>query len=142
MRGFLDAFARAGLPAEGALVRAESLSADYAFAQTQHLLDLAAPPTALIAGGNLMLSGVLRAARTRDLRVPDDLSLISTGDTELAELATPPVTVVRWDLPAVGRHAAALLLSRLLNEAPPTPRRIELPTEIVLRRSCAPPSAR
>jgi LacI family transcriptional regulator len=139
VRGFLRAFAEAGLPEDGALVRAESLSLDYAFSQTQRLLDLPSPPTAIIAGGNLMLAGVLRAVRLRELRVPEDLSLVSTGDTELAELATPPVTVVRWDLSAVGRHAAELLLSRLSGEAPTLPRRVQIPTEVVLRASCASP---
>ncbi len=53
-------------------------------------------PTAVVAGGISMLTGILRAISTERLRIPQDISVIGAGDSELAELIKPPVTVVRW----------------------------------------------
>lgn len=136
--GYRAAHAAAGLPVDEALLRCESLSTAFAYAETQRLLSLAEPPTAIIAGGNLMLAGVLRALNLLGRAVPGDVSVLSSGETELAELAAPPVTVVRWDLKAYGREAATLMLNRLKNPQDP-PRKVVIPCELVLRKSCAPP---
>jgi LacI family transcriptional regulator len=121
------------------MLRLESLSSEYAFSETQALLSMENPPTAIIAGGNLMLAGVLRATHMLNVKIPRGLSIICSGDTELAELATPPVTAVRWDLGAVGREAVKLLIGRLEGALVPPRTRIEVPNEIVLRKSCASP---
>jgi LacI family transcriptional regulator len=138
--GFVDAYKAANLELDTDLLRVESLASDYAFHETQALMRLPGPPTAIIAGGNLMLAGVLRAAHMMEISVPRDLSIICSGDTELAELATPPITAIRWDLAGVGREAARLLLAHLSGSQKATRIRIELPNEMVLRKSCAPPS--
>ncbi len=142
VRGYMDSFAAHNLPLDTALLRLESLSVDYSFSETQHLLDLDDPPTAIISGGNLMLAGVLRATQMRNIEIPRQLSVISSGDTELAELATPPITVLRWDLGAIGRRAAELVLRRLRDRTAEIQGRVELPIEFILRRSCAPPPRR
>jgi LacI family transcriptional regulator len=137
--GYVDAYKHARKTPRPEMLRLESLSSDYAFSETQALLNMKSPPTAIIAGGNLMLAGVLRATHMLDVKIPRDLSIVCSGDTELAELATPPVTAIRWDLGAVGREAAKLLIGRLSGALPPDSVRIEVPNEIVLRKSCAPP---
>src|SRR3974390_2636337 len=111
--GYMDAMRDAGLTVDQDLLRLDSLSSHYAFNETQHLLGLTNPPTAIISGGSQMLAGVLRAARLKRVSIPDELSVINSGDTELAELATPPVTVIRWNLEAVGREGAAILLKMI-----------------------------
>lgn len=134
--GFVDAYRAAHKVLPSDMLRIESLSSEYAFRETQSLMEMTQPPTAVIAGGNLMLAGVLRAAHMRGLVLPRDLSVICSGDTELAELATPPVTAIRWDLAAVGRGAADLLLGRFRGATISDGTRIELPYEIILRQSC------
>jgi len=99
------------------------------------------PPTAIVAGANQM-PDVLKAVRTLKLAIPKRLSLITIGDTDVASLYQPPLTAVRWELRKVGAAAAELLLARLAGTASDkAPRRIVLPTELVLRQSCAGPPA-
>jgi LacI family transcriptional regulator len=138
--GFVEAHKAAGLALDHNLLRVESLASDYAFHETQALMRLPNAPTAIIAGGNLMLAGVLRAAHMMEIAIPRDLSVISSGDTELAELATPPITAIRWDLAGVGREAARLLLTNLSGAHKQASTRIELPSELILRKSCAQPT--
>lgn len=138
--GFTAAHAANGLVVDPALVRARSLSASFGFQETLSLLSRPDRPTALIAGGNQIFLGVMRAIRQLGISVPDDLSLISCDDTELTELATPPVTVIWRDLALVGETAADLLLQHLAAGEDWEPRRIILPTELLVRASCAPPA--
>ncbi|GAA4326523.1 LacI family DNA-binding transcriptional regulator [Pigmentiphaga soli] len=139
-RGFAEAFESAGLPIDPALLRLESLTVAYAYQEVHRLMALKEPPTGIIMGGNMMLTGALRAFALKGVRVPQDVSVVAVGDTDLAELASPPITAVRWNLEAMGREAAVALINRVAAggaAAPPEPQHVILPTEIVLRRSCA-----
>jgi LacI family transcriptional regulator len=85
-----------------------------------------------------MLAGVLKAIRARGLSIPGDVSVIAGADSDLAALATPSVTAVRWSGTDEGRMAVQLLLNRLGNRTAPV-QRVMLSTELITRESCAPP---
>jgi LacI family transcriptional regulator len=121
------------------LLRLDSFATEYGFRETQLLLGLSERPTAIISSGMHLLSGVLEAVRMKGLEIPGDISLITSNDTELARLATPAISVIRYDPYALGREAALQLLRRISRETPLEPIRIEIPTEFVLRQSCSPP---
>ena len=141
LRGLVAAFEAANLPLDPAMLRLESFAPEYGFRETQALLSLPSPPTALIARGNQLLASVLHAVRLKGLDVPRDLSIISSGDTELAQLATPSITIIRWDLGAVGCEAANLMIKLLRGDAPSGKLRVEVRNELVMRESCAPVSS-
>ncbi len=82
VRGFTEAFAKRKLPLPKDLIRAQSLSADFGFRETTALLQLPDPPTALIAGGNQILVGVLKAVQQVGIDVPRQLSLITCDRTD------------------------------------------------------------
>jgi LacI family transcriptional regulator len=108
---------------------------------SDELLDRAEPPTALVAGGNQILIGVLRTLQRRGLRFPDDVSLITCDDTEITTVLHPPIGAVSRDNLGAGRAAADLLLRRL-ESAESDPETIMLPTRFLARSSCAPPRRR
>ncbi|MDO9438479.1 MAG: substrate-binding domain-containing protein [Hydrogenophaga sp.] len=139
LQGFVDAHHAAGVALDPSLIRHESFAEEYGFRQTQLLLDHAIPPTALLVLGQHLLRGVLRAIRLKGIAIPQQLSLIVSNDSELAQLATPAISAIRYDAYALGREAAQLLLQRLREGPDWTPTRIEVPTEFVLRDSCAAP---
>jgi LacI family transcriptional regulator len=85
-----------------------------------------------------MLAGVLKAIRARGLSIPADVSVVAGADSDLAALATPAVTAVRWSGTDEGRMAVQLLLNRLGNRSAPV-QRVMLSTELITRESCAPP---
>ncbi len=141
-RGFIAAHQQAHIKVHPELLRLESLTREYAYQEIQSLMNADLPPTAIIIGGNVMLAGALRAINLLGIRVPEDVSLIAVGDTDLAELSSPSITAVRWDLEGIGREAANILIKRMnrpLSIAPEEPTHTIIPTEIVLRRSCAIP---
>jgi len=139
--GYTRAFAEAKREMPAGLVRCCSFDSDFAFREASSLLSPRDPPTAIIAGGIQLLAGVLRAAGLHRVAIPSRLSVVSCGDTDLAQLASPPVTVARWDVKAVGRAAAEAVLRRLDATSDAAPVRVMLESELVLRASCAAPAA-
>jgi LacI family transcriptional regulator len=86
-----------------------------------------------------MALGVIEAARARGLRVPQDLSLVGFDDTQLARMASPPLTTIRqplWELGGVALRTAL----RLANGERLDSHHVELATELVVRGSTAPPA--
>lgn len=139
--GFREVFSEAGIDSGGAQLCIQKSPMDLVRGDMLALLTGDARPTAIIALGTRILAGVLRAARDLGLSVPRDLSVLSVGDTDLASAHTPAITALRWSLEDVGRAAAELLLQRLSGDIGHAQSRVLLPVDLVLRESCAPPSA-
>lgn len=137
--GFRQAFTDRGLTPVPNLIRAEQSAMAYAFSEAMSLLSLAERPTAFICLGTRILAGVLQAIRHTGLTVPGDVSVISIGDTDLAQLFSPTITALSWDLDVVGTCAAQLILKQLDRKTEPhAPERIVLKTQLILRESCGP----
>jgi len=118
-------------------VEDRSFTAAHGEAGASALLDRVSPPTALIAGGNQILVGVLRAIRRRDLDVPGDLSLVTCDRVALSEFLEPPLATLERDHHQMGRVAAGHLLSILGGKPPGTQ---VLPVTFDPKDSCGPPS--
>ncbi len=98
-------------------------------------------PTAIIAGGNMLMQGALVALRDARIEVGREISFVGCDDVVVAEVYDPPIAVVRRDIEAIGTAAAELLLAELEpgdDGVPDGPREVVLSTEFVARASCAP----
>lgn len=139
LQGFGDAYAEAGAEPDPQFVRRKVLAPEDAFRETVSLMSLPIPPTALFVAAMDMLGGSLRALRTLRREVGSKIAVIAGSDSELAELYTPAISAVAWDLAEMGRHAATLLLERMRGEAPASHRCLMLPTRLIIRDSCRSP---
>jgi LacI family transcriptional regulator len=101
------------------------------------MLDLPQPPTAVFAGSDETAAGVIEAARSRGLRVPEDLSVVGFDDTQVARFASPPLTTVRQPLRDMGRIALRTALRLAAGETLDS-HHVELATELIIRQSTAP----
>ncbi|CAM4239504.1 HTH lacI-type domain-containing protein [Bordetella tumbae] len=137
--GFRKAFEARGLTPDPALIRAERSAMQFAFAEAMSLLSQAERPTAFLCLGTRILSGVLQAIRHTGYSVPQDVSVISIGDTDLSQLFSPTITSLSWDLEVMGTCAAQLVLKHLDRQLPAASSdRIAIKTQLILRESCAP----
>jgi LacI family transcriptional regulator len=132
LRGFREALADAGVEVDSELVRLDTHSAELAEDVVRELLALAPDrrPTAIFTGNNRHTVGALRALRGLE----HEVALVGFDDFELADLLVMPTTVVRHDSQELGRHAAELAFMRLDGRDGP-PRRVVVPTELVIRGS-------
>jgi LacI family transcriptional regulator len=105
------------------------------------LVSLPEPPTALFVANNLMAIGALKALRESHVRIPDDISFVSFDELDVAELLEPRLTAVTRPTAEQGAVAALLLSDRLRGDAPPSPRRCVLETQLSVKESCSPPLA-
>ena len=138
INGYRDAFAERGLQPDEKLVRAERSAMEFAFSEALALLSGPQAPTAFLCLGTRILSGVLKAVRHAGRTVPDDVSVISIGDTDLSQLFSPAITSLTWELEAVGTAVAELLLRRLDRNQTHEPERVVMTTQLVLRESTGP----
>ena len=88
----------------------------------------------------MLMQGALLALRDAGIEVGRDISFVGCDDIALAELHQPQIAVVRRDIAPAGAAAAELLLAELepKSDDDVLPRQIVLPTEFVVRPSCAP----
>jgi LacI family transcriptional regulator/LacI family xylobiose transport system transcriptional regulator len=139
--GHRAALETAGIPVDADLVRWSDFQVEGGLTQAEELLSLRHPPTAIFAGNDLQALGVLEAARRRQLRVPEDLSVVGFDDLPISRWTSPPLTTVRQPFAQMIRTAVGLLLSLGQGEAPPH-HGVELATSLVVRASTAPRQAR
>lgn len=130
--GYLEGLAQAGLTLRDELVRTDLHGADLAEAATKTLLDLDRPPTALFTAQNLVTVGAMRVLRARDLH--RSTALIGFDDFPLADMLEPGITVVRQDVPGIGRKAAELVFARIDGDTSP-PVHAVVPAALVRRGS-------
>jgi LacI family transcriptional regulator len=135
-RAFHQAHAARGLSYNPGWIVGPGFEAGHAYRIAYDLLRANPRPTAIMAGGFPTI-GVMRAARSLGISIPEELSLISFGDTDFADLLAPPLTVVRWDNRETGKIAAEILLSRMAGNAGDKITQVVLPSELVVRGSCA-----
>ncbi|SEG25493.1 LacI family transcriptional regulator [Nonomuraea solani] len=124
--GYRTALAAAGVPADEELVVRGVFEPGRVSREVTRLLDLPSPPTAFFATNNRAAIGILQALRER----PERPAYVSFDDFALADVFSPGVTVVRYDVSRLARSAVDLLLN-----PSPAPRRIKVPVELVARGS-------
>ncbi|MFF7531414.1 LacI family DNA-binding transcriptional regulator [Streptomyces bobili] len=96
------------------------------------------PPTAIVCDDDKLAAGVYKALRRRGLRVPDDVSVTGVDDIALAAALDPELTTVRLDAELFGERGMHALLAVLEGR---TPEEGQIPVELVVRGSTAPPRA-
>jgi LacI family transcriptional regulator len=139
MHGFRAALEAAGLPLPDGYLRDGLFRYQDGVDGAAALFALPAPPTAVFAACDEVAAGVVEAARAHGLRVPEDLSVVGFDDTELARYGSPPLTTVRQPLREMGAVALRTALRMAAGEELDS-HHVELATELVVRKSTAPPA--
>ena len=94
------------------------------------------PVTAVFAANGLTSRHALHAVATLNIQIPEQLAFIGFDDFDLADILRPPLTVVRQPVQRAGEEAAQLLFTRLDGNPPAPTQKLNLPVELILRRSC------
>jgi len=101
------------------------------------LLSLERPPTAVFSCNYNMTVGALRLLKEHNLRVPDDLSLVSFDDVPLFSLHESGITAVAQPVAQIAETIASIIASRISGGggAAHEPHAISLNCDIMLRGS-------
>lgn len=116
--GFIEAVQSAGCELVG------EVAGDYSFesgvAAANRLLDSLPRPTAIFASNDIMAAGVLKAAASRNVAVPRELSVVGFDGSPLAEMVMPALTTLRRPMETMAQDAAKCLLDMIEGVATPT----------------------
>ena len=137
IRGCRQALTEAGIPFREERVVICEATVEEGSRNGGYFLDSANPPTAIFATNDMLAIGVLEAARARNVRIPEDLSVAGFDNTILAAFVDPPLTSVAQPIQEMGRQAVDFLVQRIENGKKMKQRLVLLP-EIVVRKSTGP----
>ena len=94
-------------------------------------------PSGVFCGNDVLAVGAILEAQHLRIRVPDDVSIVGFDDLPLAQHLSPGLTTVHVPSRRMGERAAEYLLHCIAGEVPQA--RNELPTDIMVRGTTAPP---
>ena len=98
------------------------------------LLSLSPPPTAIVAGNDLMALGAFGAAREKQLVIGQDIAITGFDDIPLAEHAHPTVTTLRQPIYQIGTSVCRMLI-QLIRREELQERQVLLQPQLVVRGS-------
>jgi LacI family transcriptional regulator len=134
LQGYFDALSEAGIPYDPELVGEGNWEHPLAYQISKRFLQLATPPTAIVASNDLSAFGVMQAANEAGLVVGTDLSVTGFDDINMAATVSPPLTTVRQPFFKLGAVAAEMLI-KCLNGETLSRLHVQLDTELVIRQS-------
>jgi LacI family transcriptional regulator len=115
-----------------------SIDGDYSIASgynaAHRLLDTGDPFTAIMVGTDTMAVGVLAALRERGVRVPDDISLVSFDNSEMAPYLEVPLTTIEFRFAKQDEMAVRYLIELVDNPETDIHHRV-LTSSLIVRRS-------
>lgn len=113
LRGYKDALRQNGIPLDESLIVGGSYRTETGYGETKKLLNMAAPPTAIFATGDLIALGALAAIEEGSLRIPDDISLVAFDEIDVNPFLKCPLTTVLQPKENMGEVAVKLLLEAI-----------------------------
>lgn len=136
-RGFEDCLAAHGLEADSDLVHERDFEFVEGRSAMHQMLQSPRPPTAVFCANDIQAIGAMYECQQSGLRVPEDVSIVGFDDLPISRYTTPQLTTIHVPADDMGRRAAEMLLHAIDGHRHRL--RVELPTDLVVRRSTAPP---
>lgn len=136
-RGYRDALLRCGLDPDDQVQLSGTFDEEFGVAALSHLLSSPQVPTAVFAASDAIALGMLTAASTYGISIPERLSLVGFDDVPAASLVTPRLTTVRTPVDHMANMAISLLIDRVSDPARPA-RTAVTPVSLITGGSAGP----
>lgn len=134
-QGYQTALLNAGIaPKDGYIVYYDEVQEGGQEAVIE-LMSLEERPTALVVADDLMALGVLRMLDEMDVKVPEEMSVISFNNVMLSELSSPPLTTVDIHIYELGFKATENLIHNILHPNTKASSTI-IPHKFIKRQTC------
>jgi len=143
-QAFIETLTRRGLVPEDVQVADLIESTIYTVEGGQQAADrlLDRGVTGIVCGSDVMALGAIRSARRRGLRVPEDVSVVGSDDSQMMEFCDPPLTTVRQPAEALAQAASQEIAEQIAGSAPHAGEVLYRPELVVRGSTAAAPAAR
>ncbi|GER66441.1 catabolite control protein A [Weizmannia acidilactici] len=134
LEGYKEALAEAGIEFDEDYVIEGDYTYDSGIEAWQRLQELDKAPTAVFVGNDEMALGVIHGAQDAGVKIPDELEVVSSDNTRLAEMVRPQLTSVVQPLYDIGA-VSMRLLTKYMNKETVAENKVILPHRIEYRNS-------
>lgn len=140
LEGYKEALILNGLNYEESIVFETSYGPRTDLSEMEAWLDSLDPlPTAIVAGNNVLAIEAIRLLRKRNIRIPEDISIVCFDDFGPYSEVDPFMTVAAQQAYQFGYLGMQMLIDRIQNKEEAGPwKKIVLPAELIIRRSVSP----
>ncbi len=138
MQGYLSALQKHGIEFDKSLVEAGDFSAESGFEAMNKLLNRNEDLQAVFVGFDGMSIGAKKAISERGLKVSEDISMVGFEDSWIATHFDPPLTTIKIFKYEIGIAATRMLFELIAGRSLGKPKKVMIPTELVIRQSCKP----
>jgi LacI family transcriptional regulator len=132
--GFIKAMNEGNVPVNQKWLKEGDFSRESGEKSMEELIRAGTVPDALVVANDLMAVGALQTCRRAGLSIPGDIAIVGMDNTALSTCTSPELSSIAMKEEDIGRHAATLLMQRIL-EGRTEKRTIRLQPELVLRDS-------
>ena len=109
-----------------------------AFEDQWYAMPRASAPTAVMCGNDTLAIEFLRGILQHGVRVPDEVSVVGFDGVPEGALYWPGLTTAKQPSQALGNAACRALMQMIDSPETPSPERVDLPAELIVRESSGP----
>jgi DNA-binding LacI/PurR family transcriptional regulator len=136
LRGYRDALTKYDLPIETDLIIYSDFTAEKAKIYAKYFLEMENPPDAIFAVNDPSAIQIILMARSKGLKIPEQLGVAGFSNDPIAEFIEPGLTTVSQPTEQIGRLAAIKILELIKNEGNLAHNQIsKLETQLIIRGS-------
>ncbi len=135
-QGFQEALKKHGLQAKREWIIQNGFGRDDGYNGFMQMHKTGQLPEFVFAVTYPVAVGVYEAARQLGVRIPDDVDIISFGDSDVGRLIFPAMSCVVQPTGELGSKAVRMVLEAIMNPEGYHEQHLEIPTELVLRETC------
>jgi len=138
-KGYLDALLNAGINIDHYLlcqIPFENIEMGVEM-EIKKILSYQKKVTAILAVNQNIAIAAVKALAKLNVKIPDEISLISFDDLPFFEIMNPSITAIAQPLDTICRNAVEILMNEIKNKDHTSAKKqMVLPTELILRNSC------
>lgn len=103
------------------------------YEKAQKLLELPERPTALVISDDVMAIGAIKAIKEKNLRIPEDIEIVSFNNIPMAQIISPSITSVDINVFTLGYEASKLIIEKIKGTS--DKEKVIVPTKIYYRET-------
>ncbi|HUI30501.1 MAG TPA: LacI family DNA-binding transcriptional regulator [Candidatus Acidoferrales bacterium] len=134
--GFVDAMKQYDLPVNPGWVVFGGFGEDNGYNGFMEFYRTGNMPEFIFAVTYPVALGVYTAAAEVGMKIPDDIDLICFGNSSVSRFIKPEISYVNQPTDVLGKTAVDLVLEHIRDYENYRPKRIQIPTNLVLRETC------
>ncbi len=134
VKGFESGLFTDGIPRSRLLLVHGDFSFESGFRGMEEVFEQSPRPTALFCCNDLMAWGALESAKQKGMKIPEDIAIAGFDNVYFSEFIVPTLTTIHQPKFEAGQIAMKTLLDRF-DAKQDQPKKIELPTQLVIRKS-------